>query len=106
MLVPQLPLGAYRNVTFRESDSDLENNLDLVYQGHLMKMGYNFVNVRVRTSVCIGSLWESDPCESDVDLEDDLDLVFQGHLIKLGYNFLNMHVRLSVTIGSLQESDY
>ena len=97
MLGPRLLIGSLQEIDLCESDSDLENDLDLVFQGHLMKMGYNFVNMRVRTSVAIGSLQESDHCESDGDLENDLDLVFQGPLIKMGYNFVNMHVRPSVT---------
>ena len=68
-------------------------------------MGYNFVNMRVGTSVTIGSLQEIDRCKSDGDLENDLDLVFQSRLIKMDYNCVNMRVRTSVTIGSRQVSD-
>ena len=60
-----------------ELDGDLENDLDLIFQSHLIKMGYNFVNMHVRPSVTIGSLLESDCCESDGDLENDLDLIFK-----------------------------
>ena len=52
-----------------ESDGSLENDLDLIFQSHLINMGYNFVNMPVRPSVTIGSLQESDCCESDGDLE-------------------------------------
>ena len=56
---------------------DLENDLDLIFQGHLIKIGYNFSNMGVKPSVTIGSLQESDYCESDADLEIDLDLIFK-----------------------------
>ena len=55
MLVPWYywePIGS----DLSEVDGNLENDLDLVSQGHLIKIGCKFVNLRVRTSVTIRSL--------------------------------------------------
>ena len=77
-------IGSLQEIFHCESYGDLKNDLDLIFQGHLIEMGYNSVSMLVSTSVTmhIGSLQGSDLCESVGDLENDLDLVFQGHLKK------------------------
>ena len=43
-------------VTAANRIEELENDLDLIFQCHLIKLGYNFENMRVGPAVAIGSL--------------------------------------------------
>ena len=51
-----------------DSSGDLENDLDLIFQGRFIKMCYYWVNMLVRSMVTIGHLQESGACESYGDL--------------------------------------
>ena len=66
-----------------ESDGDLEIDLDLIFQGHFLKLCYKLVNMLVRSMVTIGHLQESGLWESDGDLGNDLDLNIMAITLKI-----------------------